>query len=249
MPKLLQVINLHVAVGDKDIIKGVGFEVDKNEVHALMGPNGSGKSTLASVLAGHPSYTIKQGSIILNGQDITSLKPEERSVLGLFLAWQYPVSVSGLTVEQFLRSAVNSHRRFINTKELSIPEFREIMLKSMEDLHFNVELAERSLNDGFSGGEKKRLEILQLLMLKPKIAILDETDSGLDVDAMNIVAKSLSKLQELNIGLLVITHYQKLLHYLKPTHVHIMVDGKIITSGGPELASKIDMDGYDQFGK
>ena len=247
MNHLLEIKNLHVSVEGKEIIKGLELLIKAGEVHALMGPNGSGKSTLASALAGHPRYTISQGHIVLAGNDITGLKPEERSLLGLFLAFQYPVAVPGLTVEHFLRTAANSHNQARGEKELNPVEFRKSVETEIKAFKFKHDFLERGLNDGFSGGEKKRLEILQLALLRPKLAVLDETDSGLDVDAMKIVAAGVNRLINNQMGVLVITHYQRLLHYLKPTHVHVMVNGQIVKSAGPELVVAVETDGYKQF--
>src|SRR3989344_2686654 len=247
MPNLLEIINLHTQVEGKEILKGVNLAINQGEIHALMGPNGSGKSTLASVLMGHPSFVVTSGKINWQGQDLLSLKPEERSHLGLFLAFQYPVSVTGLTVEHFLRSALSAHRQSVGQKILSPLEFRALIEAELKLLKFKSEFLERSLNDGFSGGEKKRLEILQLAVLKPKLAILDETDSGLDVDAMKLVAEGVNRLVKSEMAVLVITHYQRLLHYLSPTNVHVMMAGKIIKSAGSDLVQAVEQTGYQQF--
>ena len=244
---LLEVKNLHVSVGDKEIIKGLSLELSLGEVHALMGPNGSGKSTLASTLMGHPSYQVTAGEVTLNGQDLLALKPEERAAAGLFLAFQYPQAVPGLSVEHFLRTAYNAQATARKEPPLNVKAFRELLQTAMTTLEFKPEFLERSLNDGFSGGEKKRLEILQLAVLKPKLAILDETDSGLDVDALKLVAEGVNRLIGPEMAVLVITHYQRLLHYLKPTHVHIMAGGNLIASAGPELVEKVEQHGYQQF--
>src|SRR6201997_4089394 len=231
---LLKLENLHVALEDgTEIVKGVDLAVHSNQVHAVMGPNGSGKSTLAYALMGHPAYEITEGQILFDGEDLTELQADERAQRGLFLAFQYPHAVPGVTVTSFLRSAINAIR-----KEL---------LEQMDRLKVSRELASRYLNDGFSGGEKKRVEILQMAMLKPRIAILDETDSGLDIDALRVVASGVNELVGPEMGALVITHYQRILNYVKPDHVHVFVDGRIVESGGPELAEKLEADGYDPF--
>ncbi|MDP3986418.1 MAG: Fe-S cluster assembly ATPase SufC [Candidatus Veblenbacteria bacterium] len=247
MVQLLEVNNLHVQVEGKEILKGVTLAVKAGEVHALMGPNGSGKSTLASVLMGHPGYEITQGSATFLGQNLLAMKPEERSRMGVFLAFQYPVAVPGLTAEHFLRTAFNAHREARGEKPLNPMDFRTLVQAELDRLQMKPELLERGLNDGFSGGEKKRLEILQLAVLKPQLAVLDETDSGLDVDAMKLVAQGVNSLLGFAMGVLVITHYQRLLHYLKPTHVHVMVNGRMAKSAGPELVQAVENSGYDQF--
>ena len=244
---LLEIKNLHASVGEKEIIKGLSLNINPGEVHALMGSNGSGKSTLASVLMGHPAYQVTAGEAALGGRDLLPLKPEERAAAGLFLAFQYPQAVPGLSVEHFLRTAYNAQATSRSEKILNVKEFRELLQATLTTLEFKPEFLERSLNDGFSGGEKKRLEILQLAVLKPRLAILDETDSGLDVDALKLVAEGVNRLVGPEMGVLVITHYQRLLHYLKPTHVHIMSEGRLVTSAGPELVEKVEQQGYQQF--
>ena len=244
MADLLNIQNLQAQVEGKDILKGISLSMAAGEVHALMGPNGSGKSTLASVLMGHPGYEVTGGRVQFEGNDLLVMKPEARALAGMFLAFQYPIAVPGLTVDHFLRTALNTQRQARGEKQLSTKEFRGFIEAALMLLKFKPELLERSLNDGFSGGEKKRLEILQLAVLKPKLAILDETDSGLDVDALKIVAEGVDSLLGSGMSVLVITHYQRLLHYLKPTHVHIMQDGKLRESGGPELVDKIELHGY-----
>ena len=247
----LQIKNLHVALEDgTEIVKGVDLEVDLNEKHAIMGPNGSGKSTLAYALMGHPAYEITEGEILLDGESITEAGADERAQKGLFLAFQYPHAIPGVTVTSFLRSAINAIRKARNGgKDDPIPvkEFRTEILAAMERLKVPRELASRYLNDGFSGGEKKRVEILQMALLQPKIAILDETDSGLDIDALRIVANGVNELVGAEMGALVITHYQRILNYVTPDHVHVFVGGKIVASGGQELAHKLEADGYDAF--
>src|SRR6059036_1231950 len=250
---LLELKNLHVALEDRsvEIVKGVDLAVDTNQVHAVMGPNGSGKSTLAYALMGHPGYEITEGQIFFDGDDVTELAADERAQRGLFLAFQYPHAVPGVTVTSFLRSAINAIRKAQNGGEESpvpIPEFRKELLDQMDRLKVSRELASRYLNDGFSGGEKKRVEILQMAMLKPRIAVLDETDSGLDIDALRIVAKGVKELVGPEMGALVITHYQRILDYITPDRVHVFVGGKIVAEGGPELAHRLEAEGYAAFG-
>ena len=247
----LEIRNLHVALEDgTEIVKGVDLEVDLGQKHAIMGPNGSGKSTLAYALMGHPAYEITEGQILFGGEDLTELGADERAQRGLFLAFQYPHAIPGVTVTSFLRSAINANRKAASGGEedpVPIPEFRTNLLAAMEELKVPRELASRYLNDGFSGGEKKRVEILQMAMLKPKIAVLDETDSGLDIDALRIVANGVNKLVGPETGALVITHYQRILDYITPDFVHVFVDGRIVADGGPELAHKLEADGYEAF--
>jgi Fe-S cluster assembly ATP-binding protein len=248
----LEIRNLHVALEDgTEIVKGVDLEVDLGQKHAIMGPNGSGKSTLAYALMGHPAYEVTQGQILFDGEDLTELGADERAQRGLFLAFQYPHAIPGVTVTSFLRSAINANRKAASGGEenpVPIPEFRNDLLAAMEELKVPRELASRYLNDGFSGGEKKRVEILQMAMLKPKIAVLDETDSGLDIDALRIVASGVNKLVGPETGALVITHYQRILDYVTPDFVHVFVDGRIVADGGPELAHKLEAEGYEAFG-
>ena len=247
----LEIRNLHVALEDgTEIVKGVDLEVELGQKHAVMGPNGSGKSTLAYALMGHPAYEVTEGQILFDGEDITELGADERAQRGLFLAFQYPHAIPGVTVTSFLRSAINANRKAATGGEedpVPIPEFRTNLLAAMEELKVPRELASRYLNDGFSGGEKKRVEILQMAMLKPKIAVLDETDSGLDIDALRIVANGVNKLVGPETGALVITHYQRILDYITPDHVHVFVDGRIVADGGPELAHKLEAEGYEAF--
>ena len=248
---LLKLENLHVALEDgTEIVKGVDLEVDVDEVHAIMGPNGSGKSTLSYAIMGHPAYEITEGRILLGGEDVTEMEANERAERGLFLAFQYPHAIPGVTVTSFLRSAINSIRKARNggvENPIPVPEFRKELLAQMDRLKVSRELASRYLNDGFSGGEKKRVEILQMAMLKPRIAVLDETDSGLDIDALRVVAGGVNELVGPEMGALVITHYQRILNYVKPDHVHVFVDGRIVKSGGPELAEQLEAEGYDPF--
>lgn len=248
MTAALEVKNLHVSVEDQHILKGVDLLIKQGEIHALMGPNGSGKSTLAYTLAGHPFYEPTAGQVIFEGEDLLEMEPDARSRAGLFLAFQYPVSIPGVTVANFLRQALNARRKAENPEDkgISIPEFRRLLKTKMTEFNVDHKFAGRYLNDGFSGGEKKRAEILQMAVLEPKIAIMDETDSGLDIDALKVVADGANRLQEeLGMGMLVITHYQRLLNYIKPDFVHVMLDGRIVQSGGPELALELEARGYD----
>src|SRR6058998_2544989 len=248
---LLELTNLHVALEDgTEIVKGVDLSVDTNQVHAVMGPNGSGKSTLAYALMGHPAYQITKGEILFDGENMVEMEADERAQRGLFLAFQYPHAVPGVTVTSFLRSAINSIRKARaggNDDPVAIPEFRTELLAQMDRLKVSRELASRYLNDGFSGGEKKRVEILQMAMLRPRIAVLDETDSGLDIDALRVVAGGVKELVGPEMGALVITHYQRILDYITPDHVHVFVDGKIVKSGGADLAKELEAGGYDPF--
>ena len=248
---LLELRNLHVALEDgTEIVKGVDLVVDRNEVHAIMGPNGSGKSTLAYALMGHPAYEITEGQIVFDGEDVTELAADERAQRGLFLAFQYPHAVPGVTVTSFMRSAINAVRKARAggvDDPVPIKEFRQQMLGEMERLRIPRELAQRYLNDGFSGGEKKRVEILQMAMLKPRIAVLDETDSGLDIDALRVVADGVQELVGPEMGALVITHYQRILKYIQPDFVHVFVDGRIVEEGGPELAHELVQHGYEKW--
>src|SRR5438034_892258 len=249
---LLELKNLHVALEDRsvEIVKGVDLAVDTNQVHAVMGPNGSGKSTLAYALMGHPAYEITDGQIVFEGEDVTELGADERAQRGLFLAFQYPHAIPGVTVTSFLRSAINAIRKAKNDGKDSpvpIPEFRKDLMAAMDKLKVSRELASRYINDGFSRGEKKRVEILQMAMLKPRIAVLDETDSGLDIDALKIVAGGVKDLVGPNMGAIVITHYQRILNYIDPDYVHVFVGGRIVEEGGPELAHKLEAEGYEAF--
>jgi Fe-S cluster assembly ATP-binding protein len=247
MTATLEIRNLHASVEDEPILKGVDLIVREGEIHALMGPNGSGKSTLANVIMGHPDYKVTAGQIIFEGVDLLELDPDERSRMGLFLAFQYPVSIPGVTLANFLRHAVNARRKAEDEddKGMPIPEFRRLLKERMDLLEMDHSFAGRYLNEGFSGGEKKRAEILQMAALQPKIAVLDETDSGLDIDALRIVSEGVNKLAGPEMGVLVITHYQRILNYVKPEFVHIMIDGRIVESGGAELALTLEEQGYD----
>jgi Fe-S cluster assembly ATP-binding protein len=243
----LEIKNLHVSIESKEILQGVNLTIKQGETHAIMGPNGTGKSTLAYTLMGHPNYKVTKGEVSFKGQNILELEADERSRLGLFLAFQYPVAIPGVTVANFLRTALNARRRSVNKadKGIPIPEFRKMLKEQMELLKMDQAFAGRYLNDGFSGGEKKRAEILQMATLKPEIAILDETDSGLDIDALRVVADGVNALTGPNLGVLVITHYQRLLNYIKPHFVHVMMGGRIVESGGPDLALSLEEHGYD----
>lgn len=238
----LKIEDLHVEVDGKEIVQGVSLEIKKGEVIALMGPNGSGKSTLSFALMGHPKYKITQGKIILDGKDITRAPANERSRAGLFLSFQYPAEISGVTFANFLRSALNAK----SEKKIPVMEFLKLLKDKMKQLNMSEKFAERYINEGFSGGEKKRAETLQLLMLQPKIAVLDETDSGLDIDSLKIVAEGVNSVKK-EMGVLVITHYQRLLDYITPNKVYIMYKGRIIKSGGKELALELEKDGYQKF--
>ncbi|MBI4507422.1 MAG: Fe-S cluster assembly ATPase SufC [Chloroflexi bacterium] len=237
----LMIEDLRVAIEGKEILHGVDLAVRKGEVHALMGPNGSGKSTLASTLMGHPRYEITGGRVLLNGEDLAELSADERAKKGLFLAFQYPVAVPGVTMVNFLRLAVNG----VRGQDVPVAQFRKQLLETMKLLSMDESFARRYVNEGFSGGEKKRAEILQMALLKPQVAVLDETDSGLDIDALKIVANGVNRLLGPDLGVLVITHYQRLLNYIQPHFVHVMVDGRIVRSGGSELALELEAEGYD----
>ncbi len=243
----LVINNLQVSVEDTEILKGVNLIIRSGEVHAVMGPNGTGKSTLAYALMGHPKYKITDGEATLDGKDLLDLDPNERSRLGLFLAFQYPVAVPGVSVANFLRTAINAHRKGQNPEDkgISIPDFRKKLKEKMALLDMDESFAGRYLNDGFSGGEKKRIEILQMATLEPKISILDETDSGLDIDALKIVAHGIKAVNKKDQGILVITHYQRILNYITPDFVHVMLNGRIVESGGPELALRLEEEGYE----
>ncbi|MCC6188710.1 MAG: Fe-S cluster assembly ATPase SufC [Anaerolineales bacterium] len=247
MTSALEIRNLHVSVEDKPILRGVNLTVKQGEIHALMGPNGTGKSTLAYTLMGHPHYTVTAGQIIFKGFDLLEMAPDERARAGLFLAFQYPVAIPGVSVANFLRTAINARRRAVNggDKGIPIPEFRKLLRAKMDQLQVPQTFAGRYLNEGFSGGEKKRAEILQLATLEPEIAVLDETDSGLDIDALRIVASGVNALAGPQLGVLVITHYQRILNYIKPDFVHIMLGGRVVETGGAELALHLEEKGYD----
>jgi Fe-S cluster assembly ATP-binding protein len=247
MPEL-EIKNLHVAVGDKQILKGLDLTVRSAEIHALMGPNGSGKSTLANAIMGHPSLEVTEGQILFDGEDITEASPDERSRMGLFMAFQYPVSVPGVTVTKYLRMMMNAHRTERGEEEVSLREFRKTVEEAMKLTNVPKEFSSRYLNEGFSGGEKKRMEILQLALQQPQIAVLDETDSGLDIDALNVVAQGVNTIaREANMGVLIITHYQRILHMVQPQRVSVMFDGRIAKEGGPELVEQLEREGYGRL--
>lgn len=248
MSSALEIKNLHVSVQDQPILNGIDLLVKQGEIHALMGPNGSGKSTLAYTLAGHPAYEPTVGEVIFDGLDLLEMAADERSRAGLFLAFQYPIAVPGVTVANFLRQSLNARRRAGDSEDkgIAIPEFRRLLIEKMDALSIDHRFAGRYLNEGFSGGEKKRAEILQMATLEPKIAIMDETDSGLDIDALRIVSEGANALHKSSgMGLLVITHYQRILNYIEPDYVHVMLGGRIVESGGPELALGLEEKGYD----
>jgi Fe-S cluster assembly ATP-binding protein len=241
----LEIRNLHVQAGDKQILQGVDLTVTKGEIHALMGPNGSGKSTLANAIMGHPGLEITEGQILFHGEDITEADPDERARAGLFMAFQYPVAIPGVTITKYLRTVLNAHREARGEPEISLKDFRKAVEAAMELTNVPKEFASRYLNDGFSGGEKKRLEILQLALQQPQLAILDETDSGLDIDALNVVAHGVNHVaRESDMGVLIITHYQRILHRIEPSRVSIMYQGRIIKEGGPELVEQLEREGY-----
>lgn len=242
---MLKIENLHASIGDKEILKGINLTVGKGEVHAIMGPNGSGKSTLSSVLVGHPTYEVTEGSVTFEGEDILELEPEERAHCGLFLSFQYPVEIPGVSMVNFMRAALNERRKAAGLDPLPAAEFLKLMKQKRELVELDNKLASRSVNEGFSGGEKKRNEIFQMAMLEPKLAILDETDSGLDIDALRIVAKGVNELRSPENSTIVITHYQRLLDYIRPDFVHVLYKGRIVRSGGPELALELEKRGYD----
>jgi len=247
---LLEIRNLHVALEDgTQIVKGVDLSIDGGEVHAVMGPNGSGKSTLAYALMGHPAYEVTEGEILFDGENLVELEADERAQRGLFLAFQYPHAVPGVTVTNFLRSAINSIRKAKAGQDdpIPIPELRKELLARMEDLKVSRELAQRYINDGFSGGERKKMEMLQLAMLKPRLAVLDETDTGLDIVALKVVGEGVEKLIGPEMGALVITHYPRILGFVKPDFVHVFADGRIVHEGGPELAQELEREGYDKY--
>lgn len=242
---MLKIENLHASIGDKEILKGINLTVGKGEVHAIMGPNGSGKSTLSSVLVGHPTYEVTEGSVTFEGEDILELEPEERAHRGLFLSFQYPVEIPGVSMVNFMRAALNERCKAAGLDPLPAAEFLKLMKQKRELVELDNKLASRSVNEGFSGGEKKRNEIFQMAMLEPKLAILDETDSGLDIDALRIVAKGVNELRSPENSTIVITHYQRLLDYIRPDFVHVLYKGRIVRSGGPELALELEERGYD----
>lgn len=242
---MLKINNLHANIGDKEILKGLSLEINPGEVHAIMGPNGAGKSTLSSVLVGHPSFEVTEGEIEFAGESILDLEPEERAHLGMFLSFQYPVEIPGVSMVNFMRAAVNERRKAQGLEPMNATEFLKLMKEKRALVELDSKLANRSVNEGFSGGEKKRNEIFQMAMLEPKLAILDETDSGLDIDALRIVANGVNALRSPERSAIVITHYQRLLDYIKPDFVHVLHNGRIVKSGGPELALELEEKGYD----
>ena len=242
---MLSIKNLHAAVDGKEILKGLNLEVKAGEVHAIMGPNGSGKSTLASVIAGNDSFDVSEGQVILDGEDLAELAPEERAHKGIFLSFQYPVEIPGVSVTNFIRTAINETRKARKQEEMPAKDMLKLIREKSELLEIDRKFLSRSLNQGFSGGEKKRNEIFQMAMLEPKVAILDETDSGLDIDALRIVANGVNKLKSDKNAVILITHYQRLLDYIVPDFVHVLLDGKIVKSGGKELAHELEEKGYD----
>ncbi len=242
---MLSIKNLHASVEDKDILKGINLEIKAGEVHAIMGPNGAGKSTLSSIIAGNENYEVSEGEIFLEGEDISELAPEERAHKGVFLSFQYPVEIPGVSVTNFIKTAINEKRKANGEEEMPANEMLKLIREKSELLEMDRKFLSRSLNEGFSGGEKKRNEIFQMAMLEPKIAILDETDSGLDIDALRIVANGVNKLKNENNAVLVITHYQRLLDYIIPDFVHVLMDGKIVKTGGAALAHELEEKGYD----
>jgi Fe-S cluster assembly ATP-binding protein len=243
MPEL-EIRNLHVSAGDKQILKGLDLTVGAGRMHALMGPNGSGKSTLANAIMGHPNLEVTDGQIIWDGEDITEAATDERARMGLFMAFQYPVAVPGVTVTKYLRAMMNAHRRGAGEDPVSLKEFRQTVERAMELTEVPRDFSSRYLNDGFSGGEKKRMEILQLALQRPRMAVLDETDSGLDIDALRTVAKGVNTLKGPDLGVLIITHYQRILHLVEPDFVHVMYQGRIVKEGGPELVTLLEKRGY-----
>ncbi|HAR5523600.1 TPA: Fe-S cluster assembly ATPase SufC [Staphylococcus aureus] len=244
MASTLEIKDLHVSIEDKEILKGVNLTINTDEIHAIMGPNGTGKSTLSSAIMGHPSYEVTKGEVLLDGVNILELEVDERAKAGLFLAMQYPSEITGVTNADFMRSAINAKRE--EGQEINLMQFIKKLDKNMDFLDIDKDMAQRYLNEGFSGGEKKRNEILQLMMLEPKFAILDEIDSGLDIDALKVVSKGINQMRGENFGALMITHYQRLLNYITPDKVHVMYAGKVVKSGGPELAKRLEEEGYER---
>ena len=242
---MLEVKNLHAKIGDKEILRGINLVIREGETHAIMGPNGSGKSTFSAVLVGNPLYEVTDGTAFFNGKNLLEMKPEERAHEGLFLSFQYPVEIPGVSMTNFMRAAINEKRKFLGLDPLNAADFLKLMREKRKIVELDSKLSNRSVNEGFSGGEKKRNEIFQMAMLEPKLAILDETDSGLDVDAMRIVADGVNKLRTPNNSRIVITHYERLLYMIKPDFVHVLYKGQIVKTGGSELAKEIEMKGYD----
>jgi Fe-S cluster assembly ATP-binding protein len=240
----LEIRNLHVRAGDKDILRGVDLTVAQGEIHALMGPNGSGKSTLANAIMGHPNFEVTDGQIIWGGEDITEADTDERARMGLFMAFQYPVSIPGVTVTKYLRTVINAHRDAHGEEPISLRDFAKDVKAAMQRVNAPEEWSRRYLNEGFSGGEKKRMEILQLMLQHPKLAVLDETDSGLDIDALKVVSDGVNSVAGPDLGVLIITHYQRILHLVQPSHVHVMFRGRIVREGGPDLVTELEAKGY-----
>lgn len=244
---LLNINNLHASINGKEILKGINLSIRPGEVHAIMGPNGSGKSTLSAVLTGNPNYVVTEGDVTFNGKKLLELSPEDRSHEGIFLSFQYPVEIPGVSMVNFMRAAINAKRKYLNQEPLSASDFLKLMRQKRAIVELDNKLASRSVNEGFSGGEKKRNEIFQMAMLEPLLSILDETDSGLDIDALRIVAEGVNKLKSKDNATIVITHYQRLLDYIKPDFVHVLYKGRIVMTGGPELALELEKTGYDQI--
>ncbi|TFE03813.1 Fe-S cluster assembly ATPase SufC [Jeotgalibacillus salarius] len=243
MASTLVIKDLHVEIEGKEILKGVNLELDSGKIHVIMGPNGTGKSTLASAIMGHPKFEVTKGEVLLNGENVLEMEVDERALAGLFLAMQYPSEITGVTNADFLRSAINARRE--EGQEISLMKFIKELDKNMDFLEMDQNMAQRYLNEGFSGGEKKRNEILQLMMIRPEFGILDEIDSGLDIDALKVVSKGINKMRGEDFGCLIITHYQRLLNYIEPDHVHVMMQGRVVKSGGPELAKRLESEGYE----
>jgi Fe-S cluster assembly ATP-binding protein len=246
---LLEIKGLHASVGGKEILRGIDLTINPGEIHAVMGPNGAGKSTLSAILTGNPAYTVTEGSITFRGKDLLAMPPEQRAWEGIFLSFQYPVEIPGVSMVNFMRTAVNTHRAYNNEPALSATEFLKLMREKRAFVQLDNKLANRSVNEGFSGGEKKRNEIFQMAMLEPKLSILDETDSGLDVDALRIVSDGVNRLKSPENASIIITHYKRLLDYLQPQFIHIVYKGRIVKNGGPELAERIEQEGYDWIKK
>ena len=249
LPNMLSIKNLHASIDGKEILKGINLEIEKGKVYAIMGPNGSGKSTLASVLAGNEIFNVTEGSITLDGKDLLALKPEERAAEGVFLAFQYPVEIPGVSINNFMKAAINEQRKYHGLEPMPAPQFLKLIKEKKELVALDKKLDGRSVNQGFSGGEKKKLEVFQMAMLNPKIAVLDETDSGLDIDALRIVAEGVNKLKSNDNAFIVITHYQRLLDYITPDVVHVLYNGRIIKTGDKNLALELEKTGYDDLKK
>ncbi len=244
---MLKIENLHASIGGKEILKGIDLAIGEGEIHAIMGPNGAGKSTLSAVLTGNPQYEVTQGTVVFRGKNLLEMKPEDRAHEGVFLSFQYPVEIPGVSMTNFMRAAVNEKRRYEGLEPLKMSDFMKLMRERRQIVELDSKFFHRSVNEGFSGGEKKRNEIFQMAMLEPRLAILDETDSGLDVDAMRIVAEGVNKLRTKQTSYIVITHYDRLLEMIRPDFVHVLYDGRIVKTGGPELATEIQQHGYEQI--